>query len=126
MGVCNASATFQSLMKHIFYDCLDVLMVICMDDLLIFSRDEESHPKHLNIVLSRLKAHQLYVPSKKCEFMKREISLLGMIVGRGGIKVEPKKVKVLQNWPKPMTLTNVRRFMGLLQFFDDSSKTSVN
>ncbi len=50
MGLCNASATFQSLMNQIFYDCIDVFMVVHMDDLLIFSKDQKSHTKHLNTV----------------------------------------------------------------------------
>ncbi len=54
---------------------------------------------------------------KKCEFMKSEIPFLGMIIGKGGINVDPKKVEVLQNWPRPKTLTDVRSFIGLLQFF---------
>ncbi len=104
-------------MNRFFYDCLDVFMIVCMDDLLIFGKDENSYLKYLNIVLSRLKDHQLYVSPTKYEFMKLEISFLGMIVGKGGIKVDPKKVHVLQNWPNPMTLIDVRSFMGLLQFF---------
>lgn len=129
MGLCNAPATFQSLMNRIFYDCVDVFMVVYMDDLLIFSKDEKSHLEHLNTVLSRLKDHKLYVSPKKCDFMKSEISFLGMIVGKGGIKVDPKKVEVLKNWPKPNSLTDVRSFMGLLQFFrrfiKDFSKLSA-
>ncbi len=116
MGLCNTPATFQSLMNRIFYDCLDVFMVVYMDDLLIFSKDEKSNLKHLNIFLSRLKDHQLYVSPKKCEFMKQEISFLGMIFGRE-IKVDLRKVDALQNFSKPMTLTDVRSFMDLLQFF---------
>ena len=58
--------------------------------------------------------------------MKQEISFLGMIVGRGGIKVDPKKVEVLQNWPKPITLTDARSFMGLLQFFRRFIKDFAN
>ncbi len=92
-------------------------MVVYMDDLLIFSKDEKSHLEHLNPVLSRLKDHKLYMSPKKFEFMKSEISFLGMIVGKGKIKVDNKKVEVLKNWPKPKYLTEVRSFMGLLQFF---------
>ena len=117
MGLCNAPATFQSLMNRIFYDCVDVFMVVYMDDLLVFSKDKKSHLEHLKIVLSRLKDHKLYVSPKKCEFMKSEISFLGMIVGKGGIKVNPKKVEIIRDWPKPASLTEVRSFMGLLQFF---------
>lgn len=117
MGLCNAPATFQSLMNRIFYDCVDVFLVVYMDDLLIFSKDEESHMKHLEIVLSRLREHKLYVSPKKCEFMKIEIDFLGLIVGKNGIRVNPSKVEVLKSWPRPQSLTDVRSFIGLLQFF---------
>ena len=117
MGLCNAPATFQSLMNRIFYDCIDVFMVVYMDDLLIFSKDEKSHIEHLKVVLSRLEDNELYVSPKKCEFMKSEISFLGMNVGKGGIRVDEKKTEILKNWPKPTSLTDVRSFMGLLQFF---------
>ena len=117
MGLCNAPATFQSLMNRIFYDCVDVFMVVYMDDLLVFSKDEESHVRHLETVLSRLQENKLYVSPKKCDFMKTEIDFLGMVVGKEGIRVNPKKVELLRTWPKPETLTEVRSFMGLLQFF---------
>ena len=116
MGLCNAPATFQSLMNHIFYDCVDVLMVVYKDDLLVLREDEESHIKHLNIVLSRLQDHELCMSPKKCEFMKSEISFL-CFVERGGMKLNPKYVEFLLEWPKLKTLTDVRTFMGLLRFF---------
>lgn len=59
MELCNAPVTFQSLTNRIFYDCVDVFLVVYMDDLLIFSKDEESHIKLLNIVLSRLRENKL-------------------------------------------------------------------
>lgn len=104
-------------------------MVVYMDDLLIFSKDEQSHLKHLEIVLSRLKENKLFVSPKKCEFMKTEIKFLGLIVGRDGLQVNPAKVEILKSWPKPKSLTEVRSFMGLLQFFrrfiKDFSKLSA-
>ena len=116
-------------MNRIFYDCIDVFMVVYMDDLLIFSKDEKSHLEHLRIVMKRLKENKLYVSPKKCSFFKKEISFLGMIVGQSGIQVNPEKVQILNDWPKPKTLTDVRSFMGLLQFFrrfiKDFSKISA-
>ncbi len=80
------------------------------------------HLRHLETVLSRLKDHELYVSPKKCEFMKRELSFLVMISGKGGINTHPMKVQVLKEWPKPMKLSDLRSFMGLLQFFRRFSK----
>ncbi len=96
---------------------------------MIFSKDEKSQLEHLNIVLSRLKGHNLYESPKKCEFKKSEISFLGMIVGKGGIKVDLKKVSVLRDWPTPTYFTDVRSCMGLIQFFriliKDFSKIAI-
>ncbi len=117
MGLCNAPARFQSLMNRIFYDCLDVFMDVYLDDLLIFSEEEKSHIQHLNTVLSHLKDHKLYVSPTKCECMNSEISFLAMIVGTEGIKFDPIKVEVLKKLPIPTTLTDLRPFSGLLQFF---------
>ena len=77
IGLCNAPATFQTLMNQIFYDCIDVFMVVYMDDLLIFSKDEKSHLEHLEIVLSRFREHELYVSPQKFEFIKTEMEFLG-------------------------------------------------
>ncbi len=117
MGLCNAPATFQSLMNRIFYDCLDDFVVVYMDDLLIFSKDEQSHLRHIELVLSRLKDHELFVSPKKCKSLKEEIQFLGLFVGKNGLRVDPKKVGVLKSWPKPSTLTDIRSFLGLIQFF---------
>lgn len=54
---------------------------------------------------------------KKCELFKKEIDFLGLIVGNKGIRVNPIKVEVLRTWPKPKSVTEVRSFLGLIQFF---------
>lgn len=117
MGACNSPATFQTLMNQIFHDCIDDFMVVYIDDLLIFSKDRESHYAHLEKVLSRLRDHELYVSPKKCEFMKTEIDFLGLVIGRNGIRVDDRKVEILRTWPRPNSLTDLRSFLGLLQFF---------
>ncbi len=71
MVFCNASATFQSLMSRIFYDCLDAFPVVYMDDLLIYSKDEQSHLRHIELVLSRAEDHKLYLSPKKCEWVSK-------------------------------------------------------
>ena len=104
-------------MIRIFYDCIDVVMVVYMDELLIFSTNAEEHIKHLEIVLSRLQAEELYVSPKKCVFLTAETEFLGMILEKEGIRVNPDKIEVVTNWPGPQSLTEVRSFIGLLQCF---------
>lgn len=96
MGLCKAPATFQTLMNCIFHDCIDVFMVVYMDDLLIFSPTRETHFDHLQVVLERLRSEQLYVSPRKCSFMQEETAFLGMVVGRKGIWINPDKAKVVQ------------------------------
>lgn len=117
MSLCNAPATFQSLMNTIFHDCLDEFLVVYMDDLLIFHIDKQGHYKHLDIVLSRLKEHELYIAPSKCEFMQGNTNFLGLLVGSDGIRVNPDKVEILKTWPKPESVTELRSLLDLLQFF---------
>ena len=117
MGLCNAPATFQSLMNRIYYDCIDEFLVVYMDDLLIYSKSLEEHLKHLETILQRLKEHKLYVSPKKCEFAKQELKFLGLIINNRGIQVDKSKVDVVETWPQPTNITELRSFLGLLQFF---------
>ena len=117
MGLCNAPATFQSLMNRIFNDCIDEFLVVYMDDLLIYSKSLEEHLKHLEKILQRLKEHKLYVSPKKCEFPKQELKFLGLIINNKGIQVDKSKVNVVETWPQPTNITELRSFIGILQFF---------
>ncbi len=117
MSFWNATAIFHSLTNQIFHGYIDVFMIVYMDDLFIFSKDEKSHIEHFNPVLTGLEQHKLHASPRKCEFMKSEITFPGMIVGKGRIKVDSTEVEVLQNWPTTSTLTDGRSFKGLLQFF---------
>lgn len=117
MGLCNAPATFQSLMNRVFHDYIDRFLVVYIDDILIFSNTREEHLEHIRVVLERLRKHRLYASPKKCSFMNEEAEFLGLVVGRDGIRVQPRKVEVIQNWPRPINLTELRSFLGLVQFF---------
>lgn len=117
MGLRNSPATFQALMNSIFGDCIDDFIVIYLDDILIFSDTREDHLKHLRIVLTRLKEHQLYVGKNKYEMMKTETEFLGLIVGRDGVKIGDDRKRVVKEWPVPKNITELRSFLGLVQFF---------
>lgn len=87
-----------------------------MDDLLIFSKTEEDHFKHLEIVLSRLYSDRLDVSRKKYCFMLEGTEFLGFLLERSGIRLNPAKAEFIRTWPKPKTLTEQRSFIGILQF----------
>lgn len=117
MGLCNAPGTFMQLMNQVFADMLDKSVLCFLDDILIFSRTEEEHLQHLRTVLTRLREQELYVKMSKCAFMQREVSFLGHRIGADGLRVAPDKISAVQQWPKPMNVTEVRSFLGLANFY---------
>ena len=68
-GLTNAPAYFMYLMNKVFMDYLDKFVVVFIDDILVFSRNEEEHEEHLRLVLQRLRENQLYAKLSKCEFL---------------------------------------------------------
>ncbi|MEO0804518.1 MAG: retropepsin-like aspartic protease/reverse transcriptase, partial [Cyanobacteria bacterium J06642_2] len=117
MGLCNAPAVFQSAMNQIFAEQLNRFLCVYLDDLLIFSKSEDEHFEHLREVLHLLRANNRKAKMRKCEFFKRELKFLGHIVSAKGVKPDPKKVQVLQDWPTPKSLYDVRSFLGLANYF---------
>jgi hypothetical protein len=92
-GLTNAPAYFMYLMNKVFMLYLDIFVVVFIDDILIFSKNEEEHDKHLRLVLQKLRENQLYTKLSKCEFWWKEVSFLGHIISEGGLYVDPSKVK---------------------------------
>jgi hypothetical protein len=80
---------------------LDKFVVVFIDDILIYSKNEEEHAKHLRIVLMRLREHQLYAKFSKCVFWLEQIQFLGHILSANGIAVDPNKVKDILEWKPP-------------------------
>ncbi|KAK1619031.1 hypothetical protein QYE76_024548 [Lolium multiflorum] len=104
-GLTNAPAYFMNLMNKIFMNFLDKFVVVFIDDILIYSKSEEEHEQHLEIVLETLRQHKLYAKFSKCEFWLKEVGFLGHILSAGGIAVDPTKIKTWQNGrPRPLRL----------------------
>ncbi|KAK1609151.1 hypothetical protein QYE76_032824 [Lolium multiflorum] len=104
-GLTNAPAYFMNLMNKIFMNFLDKFVVVFIDDILIYSKTEEEHEQHLEMVLDTLREHQLYAKFSKCEFWLREVGFLGHILSAGGIAVDPSKIKTVAEWKAPTTQT---------------------
>lgn len=116
-GLTNAPATFMTLMHDIFRPYLDDFIVIYLDDILVFSKTKEDHIQHLRTVLEVLRKHQLYAKLSKCDFLKTEVDFLGHVVTPEGIKMDPKKLTAIQDWPQPTNLKEVQSFLGLVNYY---------
>jgi hypothetical protein len=96
---------------------LDKFVVVFIDDILIYFKNEEEHAKHLRIILTRLREHQLYAKFSKCAFWLEEIQFLGHVLTANGIAFDPSKVKDILEW-KPSTIVHqVRSFLGLAGYY---------
>jgi hypothetical protein len=115
-GLTNAPAHFMYLMNKVFMEYLDKFVMVFIGDILIFSKTEEEHERHLRMVLEKLRSNQLYAKFSKCEFWLTEVVFLGHVISAGGISVDPSKVKDVLNW---MPLTNASE---ICQFIKDFSK----
>ena len=94
-GLTNAPAIFMDLMNRIFRLYLDKFVVVFIDDILIYSRDESEHAEHLRTVLQILREKKLYAKFSKSEFWLREVGFLGHIVSSEGIRVDPSKISAI-------------------------------
>jgi hypothetical protein len=116
-GLTNAPATFMNLMQNVFSEYLDDFVIVFLDDILVYSKNVAEHLKHLKTVLQTLREHKLYAKLSKCEFFKSEISFLGHIVTKDGLKMEPSKVKDVMDWPQPKNVHDIRSFLGLAGYY---------
>ena len=116
-GLTNAPAYFMYLMNKVFMEFLDKFVVVFIDDILIFSKTEEEHAKHIRLVLQKLREHKLYAKRSKCEFWLKEVSFLGHVVSNGGIAVDPGKVQDVLNWKPPTIVSEIHSFLGLARYY---------
>ncbi|WVZ97851.1 hypothetical protein U9M48_043360 [Paspalum notatum var. saurae] len=116
-GLTNAPAFFMYMMNSVFMNELDKFVVVFIDDILIYSKNEEEHEEHLRIVLTRLREHKLYAKFSKCAFWLKEVSFLGHILSKKGVAVDPSKVESVLNWKQPETVTEIRSFLGLAGYY---------
>jgi prenyltransferase beta subunit len=116
-GLTGAFAIFQKFMNNILRKYLNVFCIAYLDDILIYSRIRKKHLSHVRKVLESLKQAGLYAKIQKCEFFKNETIFLGIIIGKDGIRMNPKKIEIIQNWQTPSCLTNVQTFIGFSNFY---------
>jgi len=102
----------------IFRDLIaEGIMVVYLDDILIFTRMEEEHTKAIRRVLQVLQEHKLFLCLEKCEFCKERIEYLGLVISENEVSMDRVKVAGVQEWPTPENKTDVQAFLGFVNFY---------
>ncbi|GKB20694.1 putative reverse transcriptase domain-containing protein [Tanacetum coccineum] len=116
-GLTNAPAVFMDLMNRVCKPYLDKFVIVFIDDILIYSKDEKEHEEHLKAILELLKKEQLYAKFSKCEFWIPKVQFLGHVIDSRGIHVDPAKIESIKDWASPKTPTEIRQFLGLAGYY---------
>ncbi|GJU44725.1 putative reverse transcriptase domain-containing protein [Tanacetum coccineum] len=112
-GLTNAPTVFMDLINRVCKLYLDKFVILFIDDILIYSRNEEEHEEHLKLILELLKKEGLYAKFSKCEFWILKVQFLGHVIDSQGIHVDPAKIESIKDSAAPKTLTEIRQFLGL-------------
>jgi len=117
-GITNSPAMFQKIMNEIMRDLINKGKVaVFVDDVLVGTDGEEGHDEIVAEVLKRLEENDLYVKPEKCSWKTNKVNFLGVVMGQGKIEIEENKVAGVLNWPTPRTVRDVRKFLGLANYY---------
>ncbi|CDO72200.1 hypothetical protein BN946_scf184970.g52 [Trametes cinnabarina] len=117
-GLTNSPATFQSMMNDLFRNLINRgVVIIYLDDILIFTRTLEEHRRVVREVLQILRENKLYLKDEKCEFERTKIEYLGMIISEGRVAMDPAKVAGIREWPVPCCKRELQSFLGFTNFY---------
>ena len=115
-GLKNAGATYMRAMPTIFHDMIHKEIEVYVDDVIIKSRESSDHLTHLRKLFERLRRYNLKLNPAKCAFGVPAGKLLGFIVSRRGIVLDPSKIKAISELPPPKTRKEVMSLLGRLNY----------
>ncbi|GJS74370.1 putative reverse transcriptase domain-containing protein [Tanacetum coccineum] len=107
-GLTNAPAVFMDLMNRVCKPYLDKFVIVFIDDIFVYFKDEEEHGKHLNIILELLKKERLCAKFSKCDFWLDSVQFLGHVIDRSGVYVDPAKIEAIKSWAAPRKSSRLR------------------
>ena len=116
-GLCNAPATFQRVAEKALEGLQWKITVLYLDDIIVYSRDFESHIRNLELVLDRMIAVGLKLKPSKCLFFRTETNFLGHVISKDGVKTDHSKIKVIQTLKSPTNLKEMRSFLGITSYY---------
>jgi hypothetical protein len=113
-------------MNDLFHPYLRKFVLVFFDDILVYSKNWSLHLKHVETILKLLEENKFYANKSKCSFGQEEIEFLGHVVSTEGIKVDPKKIMAITEWPSPKMITSLRGFLGLTGYYRRFVKNYAN
>jgi Reverse transcriptase (RNA-dependent DNA polymerase) len=119
IGDCNAPATYQALMNHLFSSYIGRFMDVYLDDIVVYSNSLEDHVEHVKIVLDILRKEKLYLSKGKLRFIADELRILGRVIDDKGIRMDPDKVDSVLKWKTPTNRDLLRGFIGSVGYLAD-------
>jgi len=117
-GMTNLPATFQAMMNEILRDLINKGKVAAfVDDVLVGTETEEGHDKIVEEILRRLEENDLYIKLEKCVWKARKIGFLEVVIRPNSIEMEEEKVDGVLSWPQPKNVKDIRKFLGLANYY---------
>ena len=114
----HAPATFQGYINKILAEKLDILVVIYLNDILIYTKDpRQPHVKAVYWVLDQFQKHSLFANLKKCHFYQNKVCFLGYVVSSKEISMEAKKIEIVKDWPEPKSVCSIQVFLSFANFY---------
>ena len=116
-GLCNAPSTFERLMERVLAGLHWKVLLVYLDDVIVFAKTVDEELTRLETVFQRLRDAGLKLKPRKCHLFKRSVLYLGHIVSPDGISTDPEKIKVVEDWPVPTSVKEVQSFLGLASYY---------
>jgi hypothetical protein len=116
-GLCNAPATFQRIIEKALCGLQWNIVVLYLDDIIVFGKTFQEHLENLNQVCDRLDSANLKLKPAKCSFFRQEVEFLGHVISRDGVQTDPKKIEAIKNIGIPKNVTDLRRFLGIMSHY---------
>jgi len=116
-GLRNAPSVFQRFVQDIFSNVIGEYVQIYLDDIIIYSKNEEEHVKQVSYVLQKLIKNRLFAKLEKCDLHVRKTKFLGFIVSAKGLTMDEDKLKSIMEWPIPNNVKELQSFLGLCNFY---------
>ena len=117
-GMTNSPASFQTMMNEVFWTVIAKgIVVVYLDDILIFTKMEEEHEQAVQRVLEILVEHKLFFHPEKYKFYQRQIKYLRLVISENKVAMDPMKVTGVCDWPTPENWTDVQAFIGFINFY---------